>query len=54
LTALASGGFGVTQFREVQTDLEEAFMTVAQAEDDATADGSAPTRKPARPLASTR
>jgi hypothetical protein len=25
-----SAGLGVTQFREVQTDLEEAFMTVAR------------------------
>jgi ABC-2 type transport system ATP-binding protein len=30
LTALAAAGLGVTQFREVQTDLEEAFMTVAR------------------------
>jgi ABC-2 type transport system ATP-binding protein len=30
LTELAAGGLGVTQFREVQTDLEEAFMTVAR------------------------
>jgi ABC-2 type transport system ATP-binding protein len=30
LTALAGAGLGVTQFREVQTDLEEAFMTVAR------------------------
>ena len=25
---------GVTQFREVQTDLEEAFMTVARADEE--------------------
>jgi ABC-2 type transport system ATP-binding protein len=31
LAALVSAGVGVTQFREVQTDLEEAFMTVAMA-----------------------
>jgi len=31
LTALVGGALGVTQFREVQTDLEEAFMTVAMA-----------------------
>jgi ABC-2 type transport system ATP-binding protein len=30
LAALVSAGVGVTQFREVQTDLEEAFMTVAR------------------------
>lgn len=29
LSALVSSGLGVTQFREVQTDLEEAFMSVA-------------------------
>jgi ABC-2 type transport system ATP-binding protein len=32
LAALVSAGSGVTQFREVQTDLEEAFMTVARAD----------------------
>jgi ABC-2 type transport system ATP-binding protein len=32
LAALIEAGHGVTQFREVQTDLEEAFMTVARAE----------------------
>jgi len=32
LAALVEAGHGVTQFREVQTDLEEAFMTVARAE----------------------
>jgi ABC-2 type transport system ATP-binding protein len=31
LAALVGAGLGVTQFREVQTDLEEAFMTVAMA-----------------------
>jgi ABC-2 type transport system ATP-binding protein len=31
LAGLVSMGLGVTQFREVQTDLEEAFMTVARA-----------------------
>jgi ABC-2 type transport system ATP-binding protein len=30
LTALVAAGLGVAQFREVQTDLEEAFMTVAR------------------------
>jgi ABC-2 type transport system ATP-binding protein len=30
LAALVGAGLGVTQFREVQTDLEEAFMTVAR------------------------
>ena len=29
LAALVTAGLGVTQFREVQTDLEEAFMSVA-------------------------
>jgi ABC-2 type transport system ATP-binding protein len=37
LAALVKGGFGVTQFREVQTDLEEAFMTVARQPEGATA-----------------
>jgi len=32
LAALVTSGVGVTQFREVQTDLEEAFMTVARSE----------------------
>jgi ABC-2 type transport system ATP-binding protein len=32
LTALIKAGLGVTQFREVQTDLEEAFMTVTHAD----------------------
>jgi ABC-2 type transport system ATP-binding protein len=36
LTGLVSAAVAVTQFREVQTDLEDAFMTVAkQAEDEA-------------------
>jgi ABC-2 type transport system ATP-binding protein len=35
LAALVAAGLGVTQFREVQTDLEEAFMTVAHQKDDA-------------------
>jgi ABC-2 type transport system ATP-binding protein len=34
LAALCAAGLGVTQFREVQTDLEEAFMTVALRKDD--------------------
>jgi ABC-2 type transport system ATP-binding protein len=34
LAALVAAGLGVTQFREVQTDLEEAFMTVARATND--------------------
>jgi ABC-2 type transport system ATP-binding protein len=33
LAALVGAGVGVTQFREVQTDLEEAFMTVSRSED---------------------
>jgi ABC-2 type transport system ATP-binding protein len=34
LAALVAAGLGVTQFREVQTDLEEAFMTVARSDKD--------------------
>jgi len=34
LAALVSAGLGVTQFREVQTDLEEAFMSVARSTED--------------------
>src|SRR5262249_50848737 len=30
LTALVSANIAITQFREVQTDLEDAFMTVAK------------------------
>jgi ABC-2 type transport system ATP-binding protein len=38
LTALVSANVAITQFREVQTDLEDAFMTVAkQAEDEVVA-----------------
>jgi ABC-2 type transport system ATP-binding protein len=33
LTALVAANLGVTQFREVQTDLEEAFLTVARNEE---------------------
>jgi ABC-2 type transport system ATP-binding protein len=32
LTALVTAGVGVAQYREVQTDLEEAFMTVARSD----------------------
>jgi ABC-2 type transport system ATP-binding protein len=35
-TLVMEPGLGVTQFREVQTDLEEAFMTVARSSSDAT------------------
>jgi ABC-2 type transport system ATP-binding protein len=35
LSALVSQGFGVMQFREVQTDLEEAFLTVARSDEEA-------------------
>jgi ABC-2 type transport system ATP-binding protein len=35
LAALVGAGIGVTQFREVQTDLEEAFMTVAMGDEPA-------------------
>ena len=38
LAALVAAGVGVAQFREVQTDLEEAFMTVAR-------EGEAPARE---------
>jgi ABC-2 type transport system ATP-binding protein len=34
LGALVSAGVGVAQFREVQTDLEEAYLSVARSEDD--------------------
>jgi ABC-2 type transport system ATP-binding protein len=37
LSALVTAGLGVTQFREVQTDLEEAFMTVARQPEGTTA-----------------
>ncbi len=40
LAALVAAGLGVTQFREVQTDLEEAFMTVARSADDRAPVGS--------------
>jgi len=33
LAALVAAGVGVAQFREVQTDLEDAFMTVSQQAD---------------------
>jgi ABC-2 type transport system ATP-binding protein len=33
LGTLVAAGLGVTQFREVQTDLEEAFLTVARSDD---------------------
>src|SRR5262245_25546650 len=36
LAALVGAGLGVTQFREVQTDLEEAFMTLARSADEET------------------
>jgi ABC-2 type transport system ATP-binding protein len=35
LAALVEAGLGIAQFREVQTDLEEAFMTVARSTDEA-------------------
>ncbi len=37
LTALVSANVAITQFREVQTDLEDAFMTVAKQAEDAVA-----------------
>jgi ABC-2 type transport system ATP-binding protein len=36
LSALVGSGLGVAQFREVQTDLEEAFMTVAREQETVT------------------
>src|SRR5439155_24032301 len=42
LSALVSAGVGVTQFREVQTDLEEAFMTVAKEKGDPVGPTSSP------------
>jgi ABC-2 type transport system ATP-binding protein len=39
LAALVAAGLGVAQFREVQTDLEEAFMTLARSEIPALANG---------------
>jgi ABC-2 type transport system ATP-binding protein len=38
VAALVTAGVGVTQFREVQTDLEEAFMTVARSDGDSPED----------------
>jgi ABC-2 type transport system ATP-binding protein len=43
LAALVGAGVGVAQFREVQTDLEEAFMTVARADDGGPGDGAGET-----------
>jgi ABC-2 type transport system ATP-binding protein len=40
LTALVSANVAITQFREVQTDLEDAFMTVAKQAEEAVAVGS--------------
>jgi ABC-2 type transport system ATP-binding protein len=39
LAALVAAGVGVTQFREVQTDLEEAFMTLARSDETGTPGG---------------
>jgi ABC-2 type transport system ATP-binding protein len=41
VAALTSAGIGLSQFREVQTDLEEAFMTVARADEPAKPAGRA-------------
>jgi len=38
LAALIASGIDVTQFREVQTDLEEAFLTVARSDDNGAAE----------------
>jgi ABC-2 type transport system ATP-binding protein len=51
LAALVAAGVGVTQFREVQTDLEEAFMTLARA--DGTVD-EAPEEAPAPDISRAR
>ena len=40
LAALISSGMEVAQFREVQTDLEEAFLTVARSEKEESALGA--------------
>jgi ABC-2 type transport system ATP-binding protein len=45
LTALVEAGLGVAQFREVQSDLEEAFLSVARAGADES--GDAPVNYPA-------
>jgi ABC-2 type transport system ATP-binding protein len=42
LAELVSAGVGVTQFREVQTDLEAAFMSVASGESTSQAGGGSP------------
>jgi ABC-2 type transport system ATP-binding protein len=41
LAALVAAGLGVAQFREVQTDLEEAFMTAARTDIEVVEEGSA-------------
>ena len=46
LAALISSGSDVTQFREVQTDLEEAFLTVARSEKNDGVLGVPPAAKP--------
>ena len=52
LQSLASSGLNVTQFREVQSDLEEAFMTVARAEHQDDAEGIQTGASKARPVIS--
>jgi ABC-2 type transport system ATP-binding protein len=52
LAALVSAGLEVTQFREVQTDLEEAFMTIARADGDTADDADATPPSPATTTAS--
>ena len=54
LSSLAAAKLGVTQFREVQTDLEEAFMTLAQAGDDAPAIESEHATRSSQPVTSAR
>jgi len=49
LAALVSSGLDVTQFREVQTDLEEAFLSVARSDENgAPASGPRKTREEVR------
>jgi ABC-2 type transport system ATP-binding protein len=47
LRELVGAGVGVAQFREVQTDLEEAFMTAAREGEAESARGGALTREEA-------
>ena len=46
MARLIQGGIDITQFREVQTDLEEAFMSFAKAQ--APPEAPKPTERPAK------